>query len=169
MTPQPVIEVQSYHRSCLKIDSNTRLELQRAEYWHFLSIQIRWNTIVTFLISFLEIMTFMLAFYSMDSHKVFGRETPGLFQNFKFYCMGHDLSRWETGVTPAAEILFTMHVIIIFLYSTINLMVLSTVPYRYNRFKSKKSKTRGKHGKSHSVSTEPVLLLDVPDQTQPGF
>ena len=97
-------------------------------------------------------MTFLLAFYSMDSHKVFGRKTPHLFNSFRFYCMEHDYSRWETGVSPAAEILFTMHVIIIFMYSTINLMVLSSVPYKYNRFS--KAKPKGKQGKSNNTNSE---------------
>ena len=91
-------------------------------------------------------MTFLLAFYSMDLQRVFDDHTPEFFKGFKFYCMEYQYSRWVTDVTPFAEILFTMHVIVIFMYSTINLMVLSTVPYKYNRFKDekKKQKTKGK-------------------------
>ena len=85
-------------------------------------------------------MTFLLAFYSMDSSSIFKDYVPKFFDSFRFYCLEKHYTRWETAVTPAAEILFTMHVIIIFMYSTINLMVLSTVPYKYNRFKDKKEK-----------------------------
>ena len=92
-------------------------------------------------------MTFLLAFYSMDSSSIFKDYVPKFFDSFRFYCVEKHYTRWETGVTPAAEILFTMHVIIIFMYSTINLMVLSTVPYKYNRFKDKKEKKHRTKGK----------------------
>ena len=109
---------------------------------------------MTFLISFIEVMTFLLAFYSMDSSSIFKDYVPKFFDSFRFYCLEKHYTRWETAVTPAAEILFTMHVIIIFMYSTINLMVLSTVPYKYNRFKDKKEKKhkiKGKYQKEEKI------------------
>ena len=118
---------------------------------------------MTFLISLIEIMTFLLAFYSMDLHRVFDEHTPEFFKEFRFYCMEHQYSRWVTDVTPFAEILFTMHVIVIFMYSTINLMVLSTVPYRYNRFKDEKKKPKSKE-KIDDEKTEKNVLLSVEPQ-----
>ena len=146
-----------YQKTNLQIDRDTRLQLDNYEYWHFLSIQIRWVTIVTFMISWIELLTFIICFYSMDAEKVFQINVPSVFDGFKFYCEENSVSRWNTDVKPQAEILFTMHVIIIFMYSTINLMVLSTVPFKYNRFmktddekkiekakkKAKKKKQRG--------------------------
>ena len=124
----------AHHVSKLNIDRETRLKLEKLEYWHFLSIQIRWVTIVTFMISLIEVATFLLAFYSMDFKKVLDKDVPEFIKKFRFYCIEGSPSRWETEVTPLAEILFTMHVIIIFMYSTINLMVLSSIPFKYNRF-----------------------------------
>jgi hypothetical protein len=52
-------------RAC-GLDDKTRAELRAAEYYHFLIIQIRWNTIITFLISICELAMFFLCIYSMD-------------------------------------------------------------------------------------------------------
>ena len=87
------------------------------------------------MISLLEIIVFALAFLSMNYEYLFKDNAPPFFVQFKFYCMEDTYTRWETEVTFLAEMLFTMHVIIIFMYSTINLMVLSSVPYKHNRFK----------------------------------
>lgn len=100
-----------------------------------MSVQIRWNTIVTFMISLLEVVVFALAFFSNNYEYLFKEDTPEFLNQLKFYCMEDTYTRWETEVTFLAEMLFTMHIIIIFMYSTINLMVLSSVPYKHNRFK----------------------------------
>ena len=86
------------------------------------------------MIALIEVAVFLLSFFSMDYSKIFDGYIPVFLKRFKFYCVEDHFSRWDTEVTPWAEILFTMHVIVIFMYSTINLMVLSTVPYKYNRF-----------------------------------
>ena len=122
MNPQPNQRALPHHKSKLKVDRDTRLMLDNYEYWHFLSIQIRWVTIVTFMISLIEIVTFIICFYSMDFHKVFYDSVPTFFHSFRFYCSDDNVSQWVTDVTPAAEILFTMHVIIIFMYSTMLLI-----------------------------------------------
>ena len=88
------------------------------------------------MIALIEVAVFWLSFFSMDYGKVFHKEeqVPAFLLKFRFYCVKDHYTLWDTEVTPWAEILFTMHVIVIFMYSTINLMVLSTVPYKYNRF-----------------------------------
>ena len=50
----------------LGIDNKTRKLIMDAEYYHYLTIQIRWNTIVTFLISIFEIFLFIICLLSMD-------------------------------------------------------------------------------------------------------
>ena len=61
--------------------------------------------------------------------------------------------------------LFTMHVIIIFMYTTINLIVLSSVPYKHNRFKkteqekAKEIEKRLKKNKKKKKQTSGILHL----------
>ena len=77
------------------------------------------------MISLLEVVVFALAFFSMNYEYLFKEDAPVFLNQFKFYCMEDTYTRWETEVTFLAEMLFTMHIVIIFMYSTINLMVLS--------------------------------------------
>ena len=78
-----------------------------------MSVQIRWNTIVTFMISLLEVVVFALAFFSNNYEYLFKEDTPEFLNQLKFYCMEDTYTRWETEVTFLAEMLFTMHIIII--------------------------------------------------------
>ena len=48
------------------IDESIRKVLMDAEYYHYLRIQIRLNTIATFLISLLGLIIFIASFLSMD-------------------------------------------------------------------------------------------------------
>jgi hypothetical protein len=48
--------------SALGIDEDTRKRLKVAEYYHYLTIQIRWNTIVSFLISIFELAVCVICF-----------------------------------------------------------------------------------------------------------
>ena len=128
------------------IDEETRNILKVAEYYHYLTIQNRWNTIVSFLISIFEIGVCILCFMCMDYHnmaikwKIKFKPSPFLLQ-FAFACDPTKDHFWnmEDDSNPGfprmrAETNFTFHIIFIYLYSTLQLVVLSTIPYRYDRF-----------------------------------
>jgi hypothetical protein len=73
------------------IDHETRKILMDAEYYHYLIIQLRWNTIVNFLIGIFGLLICAISYLSMDSSTLntyFGWNLkPGPFiEQFAFRC-----------------------------------------------------------------------------------
>ena len=98
--PQQRLSPLPHHKTKIKIDKETRKRLDRFEYWHFLSIQLRWFTIVTFLTSLTGAGVFVLSFFSMDVDKIAPRWIVSDFvESFKFGCNPNHLSKWDTEVT----------------------------------------------------------------------
>ena len=135
------------------IDAETRKMLMDAEYYHYLTIQIRFNTIVSLMVSLFGFSVCLICILSMDYAEVNRRWhisfTPSKFlQEFAFECNENNDHYWnmEDAKNPGfpklrAETNFTCQVIYIYLYSTFQLIVLSTIPYRYDRFvKTEKEK-----------------------------
>ena len=82
---------------------------------------------------------FALSFFSMDVQNISHVQTSEFFQKFAFTCI--DSSRWDTEATGLAEILFTMHPVIILMSSTLCLIVLSSIAFHFDRLsKTKKEK-----------------------------
>lgn len=81
--------------------------------------------------------------YSVIGEKYNLHFTPSNFiKQFAFECKTPKHTKWdmEDPYNPGfprmrAESNYTFHVIFIYLYSTLQLIVLSTIPYRYDRFK----------------------------------
>ena len=62
----------------LGIDGETRRRMKILEYYHYLTIQIRWNAIGNLLLAIFELLILVLCLFSMDFSGVFGFE-PGPF------------------------------------------------------------------------------------------
>jgi hypothetical protein len=117
-----------------------------AEYYHYLTIQNRFNTIVSCLNSLFGIIICLLSYISMDYesiNRVFGTAfAPTEFiSQFAFACNTEKPNYWdmEDSANPGfprmrAETNFSCQVIYVYIYSTFQLIVLSTIPYHYNRF-----------------------------------
>ena len=62
-------------------------------------------------------------------------------EKFAFKCQENHPSRWDTEETGFAEILFTLHPVMILMSSTLCLIVLSSIAFHYDRLaKTKKEK-----------------------------
>lgn len=130
----------------LGIDQETQKVLMDAEYYHYLTVQIRINTICQIINSIFGLGLCALSYFSMDYELLNSRWgtnfTPGPFlRQFAFGCHPDQPTRWdlENPKNPGfpvmrAETNFTCQIVYVYLYSTIQLIVLSTVPYRYDRF-----------------------------------
>lgn len=130
----------------LGIDAETRKILMDAEYYHYLIIQLRWNTIVSFLIGIFGLAVCIVCYLSMDYQMLdeyFGWNfTPSPFlKQYAFACSAKDPHFWDMEdpnnkgfPNMRAEGNFTCQVIYVYLFSTLQLIVLSTIPYRYDRF-----------------------------------
>lgn len=136
-----------------KVDEETFQGVLEAEFHHFCTVQITYNTIVSFLLSLFGLSFCFICIYSMDIFWInewFGTEfqQPGpFFQKFAFACYsnGHmwNLERYEltnqectgTGFPKTwATSLFTCHQTYIFIYTTLHIFVLSKIPFWYDRF-----------------------------------
>ena len=105
------------------------------EQWKFLSVQIWIQNVGSFLISFFQLLVFFIAIFSMD----FTKHSPDFILNFGFECkIGHS-SVWWIHRSNSSGTLWELHIIICYLYTTLAIIILSTVPYKYDRFvKTKK-------------------------------
>lgn len=122
-----------------------------AEYYHYLIIQLRWNTIVNFLIGFFGLVICIISYLSMDYDLLnqyfdWNLEPRPFIAQFAFACSEKNDHFWdmEDKNNPGfpnmrAEANFTCQVIYVYLYSTLQLIVLSTIPYRYDRFEKTES------------------------------
>lgn len=114
----------------LGIDEETRQVLMDAEYYHYLTIQNRFNTIVSCLNSLFGILICALCYISMDYeaiNRTFGTSfKPGAFiEQFAFACNTDRPDFWdmEDYSNPGfprmrAETNFTCQVIYVYIYST---------------------------------------------------
>ena len=94
-----------------------------------MSVQIWTHDVGNFIISLFEILVFCLAMYSMDL--TYG--VPDFILDFGFECkIGHD-SMWYVETSAQAGTLWELHIIIVFMYTTLAIIVLSTIPYKYDR------------------------------------
>ena len=118
-----------HHRSTLQLTEEQRLELDKMEHWHFLSVQIWTHDVGNFVTALFEILVFILAMFSMD----ITRNTPDWILKFGFECLKGHKSRWWIEQSSSSGTLWELHIIIVFMYTTLAIVVLSTIPYKYDR------------------------------------
>ena len=127
-----------------KIDEKTRYSLQKKELWHFNKLQQGWFTIIVFLTSLFELLIFTLGYFGSDFVFSDNIDTPiyTLLKNFQFECAVAKKSMWFIEKTPASMTLFKLHFIVIFMYTTLFMIVLFKIPYKYDRIEKTKKEKR---------------------------
>ena len=142
------------------IDEHIRKVLLDAEYYHYLCIQIRINTVMNILLSAFGFIICIISYLSMDyvqMNTIFGTNfhpKPFILQ-FAFACYEKNQHFWdlENPLNPGfpklrAETNFTCQIIYIYLASTFQIILLYTIPYFFNRFdKSEKERKQDKEKK----------------------
>ena len=84
---------------------------------------------------------FTLALFSMDIEHMSNYKVNDFVKKFAFTCIEGHPTRWYTEDTGLAELLFTLHPVVILISSTLCLIVLSSIAFRYDRLaKTKKEK-----------------------------
>jgi hypothetical protein len=118
-----------------------------AEYYHFLSIQIKFITFLNFLNScFFGSCLMFISYFSMDwtqMNEKFGTHflPSGFLLQFAFGCDPKYLDYWDMANSDnlglprlRAETNFSCQITYIFLASTFQIIVLYNIPYYFNRF-----------------------------------
>ena len=101
------------------------------EHWHFLAVQIWIHNVGSFLVAIFEVLVFVVALFSMDYTALSG----DFLKLFAFECKVGTSSVWWIGKTFKSGTTWELHFMIIFIYTTVSLIVLATVPYKYDRLK----------------------------------
>ena len=114
----------------MQLTEKQRQHLDEMEHWQFLSIQIWTHDVGNAVIALFELLVFFIAIFSMD----WVENSPDWLQQFGFECKkGYDTIWWiEKSVKSGT--LWELHIIIIFMYTTLAIIVLSTIPFKYDRF-----------------------------------
>ena len=120
-------------KSDYQVDEETRFRLYKKEQWHFCALQLGWFTIVVFLTSMFELLIFCVSFYGSDKES----SDPGalllFLQKFQFQCALDSKSVWFIEGTTLSMTLFKLHFIVIFMYTTLFMIVLFKIPFKYDR------------------------------------
>ena len=161
MPPLVAIKPLKHHKSNLNLTAEQRLQCDEMEQWKFLSVQIWIQNVGSFLIAFFELLVFFIAIFSMD----FTRHSPNWIKNFGFMCKDGTDSIWWIHRSNSSGTLWELHIIICFLYTTLVIIILSTVPYKYDRFiktkkemRAEKKKARKKQKKAKKAKS---ALVDI--------
>ena len=88
------------------------------------------HNVGVFIIAIFEILVFVVAVFSMD----FTDHSGNFIKLFGFECKKGEESVWWIGKTFKSGTTWELHFMIIFIYTTVSLIVLSTIPYKYDRF-----------------------------------
>ena len=142
------------------------------------------HSVGVFIIAIFEILVFAVAVFSMD----FTDHSGSFILLFGWECKKGDESVWWIGKTFKSGTTWELHFMIIFIYTTVSLIVLSSIPYKYDRFvktekeikadakkeeKAKKRKEeRRKKRKSKRVTDRlttalPDFAFDIKDKMRP--
>ena len=84
-----------------------------------------------FVTSIFEIAVFFLALFSMDATKI----SPDFILEFAFECKIGTKSIWWIEKSVKSSTLWELHTIIVFMYTTLAIIVMSSIPFKYERFK----------------------------------
>ena len=99
------------------------------EHWHFLAMQIWIHNVGSFLVAVFEVLVFLVALFSMDYTAVGG----DFIKLFAFECKAGTSDVWWIGKTFKSGTTWELHFMIIFIYTTVSLIVLASLPYKYDR------------------------------------
>ena len=125
-------------KSTFELTASQLIELNEMEHWHFISMQIWVLTIGNMVMALFQFAVFGLAIFAND----FDTETTStLVTDFAFECkVGHS-ARWWIAKTSQSEMMYELHPIILHMYITLAMIVLNTVPFKYDRlYKTREEK-----------------------------
>lgn len=127
-----------HHKSDLNITAEQIGELDAMEQWHYLSLQMWVNVIGHFIVALFQFFVFIIAIFSMD----YVKNSPEFILQFGFECeIGHN-HIWYIERSAKSSTLWELHILIVFMYSFITVLVLSVVPYKYNRLVKSESEMK---------------------------
>lgn len=101
-------------------------------------MQIWINDIGNFMTACFQFLVFVAAIFSMD----YVNNSPEFVIQFGFECKIDNNSRWYTKRSAKSLTLWEMHILIVFMYTFVVLLVLSVVPYKYNRLRKTDSEVK---------------------------
>ena len=79
------------------------------------------------------VAVFILSFFSMDVEKISTFRIGDFVEKFAWTCQENHNTRWDTEANGLSEMLFTLHPVVILMSSTLCLIVLSSIAFRYDR------------------------------------
>ena len=119
------------------------------EHWHFLSVQIWVLVIGNMVMALFQVLVYGLAVYTNDYADLV--ETHEFLLNFAFECMVGHPSRWWIAKSSQSEMMYELHPIILHMYVTLGMLVIATVPFKYDRLyktrREKEAERKSKHKK----------------------
>ena len=119
-----------HHKRNLKLTEEQLKYLDEMEHWQFLAVQIWSHDVGNFVTAIFELLVFFIAMFSMD----YAGTSWELLLSFGFECeIGKD-SIWWIEKSVKSGTLWELHIIIVFMYTTLAIVVLSTIPFKYDRF-----------------------------------
>ena len=114
----------------MQLTPDQRLQLDKMEQWQFLSTQIWTHDVGNFITSLFELFVFFIAIFSMD----YTKHTPHFLLEFTFECKKGHPTIWWIEYSVKSSTLWELHTIIVFMYTTLAIVVMSTIPFKYDRF-----------------------------------
>ena len=137
VTVRGTLHPQDYMKSNYFFCEQTRYSLEKKEIWHFNKLQQGWFTIIVFLTSLFELLIFALGFLGSDYYYYDKSMSDTSINNFltafQFECAVGRKTIWFIEHSPASMTLFKLHFIVIFMYTTLFMIVLFKIPYKYDR------------------------------------
>ena len=138
---------QVFMKSDLAIDCETRHKLNKKEQWHFCVLQQAWFIIAVLMTSLFELLIFALGYFGTDYAGCDDKTGTMclIVTKFKFMCAVGATSTWYIENTAFSMTLFKLHFVVIFMYTTVFIIVLFKIPYKYDRIsKTNKEKKADK-------------------------
>ena len=101
-------------------------------------MQIWTHDVGNFITSLFELFVWVVALFSMDYTDILD---PNFLESFAFECLNNHESIWWIEKSVKSSTLWELHFIIVFMYTTLAIIVMSTIPHKYDRFiKTEKEK-----------------------------
>ena len=116
---------------------------------------MRWHVFTNLIVATWTLVVFVLAVWSTDFMVIWGIRPPNWIAGFGFECLKGTTSRWWVEKTSSSNSLFDLHFMIIFMYSTIGIIVVNSIPLRYDRLVlSEKEKAKEKAAQEKKAKKE---------------
>lgn len=85
-----------------------------------------------------QFFVFFIAIFSMN----YTKKSPEFIIQFGFECKIGDDKHWYINRSAKSSTLWELHIIIVFMYSFVTVLVLSVIPYKFNRLVKSESEMK---------------------------